>query len=470
MATVEPLVRVRPDRDRPSGLVAGLVVIAAVALGATTVLLPVWVGAALLGLALLVGVATLTLQRFEALALLMLAGRAALDLTHVPGASVLRPSVVVTLGFAVVAVLWLVSRAKIGELRLSPVTWSALALAVAATVSIVFSERTGAAAEGALRFWILAIMFTTFEHLARRPGPVTGRLTEYDPQQIGRIVMGVLIGSVVPLIVGLLQIARGVGRIEGSLSHPNTFGFFLTVMLIVGVAAVPMTRGALRVAVVGLVAVTAIELVLTYSRSSYLAVVVAVIAMAVVARRYWVLPVIILAVVGMLFVPSVQERLSDLNADRSLRGTAGNSLVWRLDYWQELGDLASDVPATGIGSTVITDVSSNGKPAHNDIVKAYVETGVIGLLAYLTFVGVLITTVIRLIGQRHTRGWPRALTIGSSGVLAAFLVASLASNIIQQLVSLWYLMAFMATASSVAWARSHGERTPARVDATASAR
>ena len=312
------------DQGRPTLVASVLVILVAVLLGAATVVLPLWAGLAVLVLVASVGLLQLTLIRFDYMALAMLSGRAALDLTHTPGASVLRPSVVVTLVFALVAFTWLLSRYKLGLLRLSPVAWAALAMALSATLSVVFSPLPAQAAQGALRFWIIAVMFCTFEHLARERG-VTPRLAA-----------GILVGSIVPLLVGLGQLARGVGRLEGSLSHPNTFGFFLTVMLIIAISITPSVSGRVRVPLIGLTALIGLELLLTYSRSSYLALLVAGIAMAVVSRKYWMLPVIALAVAGSLLIPSVQARLEDLSADRNLSGTAGNSLVWRTDYWQTL--------------------------------------------------------------------------------------------------------------------------------------
>lgn len=423
-------------------------VLTAAGIGAATVLMTPVLGIGVLAVVLLIGLTTLTLEHFDYLALLMLAGRAALDLTHTPGASVLRPSVIVTLAFALVACVWLASRMKLGAFRLSVIGKAAIVLAVAATVSVLFSVRPAAAAEGALRFWIIAVMFTTFEHLARVPG------------QSRRIFGGVIVGAVVPLLVGLIQFAQGSGRLQGTLSHPNTFGFFLTIMFLITLPVALKTRGSWRLPLLGITALMGIELILTYSRSSYLALLVGVVAMTVVAKKYWVLPILAAAVAFSLTLPGVQARIDDLQTERNLSGTAGNSLVWRLDYWQELAELAEDVPGTGIGSGVITEVSVTGTPAHNDLVKAYVETGVLGLIAYLAFVATLVHTTAKLV-RRRLEGWGRAITLGAVGAVSAFCTASLGSNIIQQLVSQWYFMGFMALASATLWTARPDQSRPA---------
>ena len=82
-------------------------------------------------------------------------------------------------------------------------------------------------------------------------------------------------------------------------------------------------------------------------------------------------------------MPGVSPRLSDLTQTRSLTGTGGNSLVWRMDHWDEVLQLAGHDTATGIGMDMVRFVSPGGTLPHNDFVRMYVEAGWLGLLALL---------------------------------------------------------------------------------------
>ena len=87
------------------------------------------------------------------------------------------------------------------------------------------------------------------------------------------------------------------------------------------------------------------------------------------------------------------------------------------------------------------------KEPHNDFIRVYVETGLIGLSAYLWFLFSLARSARRSI--RSTRSpLEHSVAIGFAGCLAAFLLLSLVSNVISQLVILWYFLAFAVAATA----------------------
>jgi O-antigen ligase len=88
---------------------------------------------------------------------------------------------------------------------------------------------------------------------------------------------------------------------------------------------------------------------------------------------------------------------------------------------------------------------SEAKAPHNDFIRVYVETGFLGLAAYLWFL--VRSAGVAIGGLRDTEPGPfRALVAGFTGVFVAFCILSLVSNVITQLVLFWYVAALAALA------------------------
>jgi hypothetical protein len=74
--------------------------------------------------------------------------------------------------------------------------------------------------------------------------------------------------------------------------------------------------------------------------------------------------------------------------------------------------------------------------------------GVLGLTMYAAVVLALISTVKRAL--RHARpGFDQGIAIGFAGCVVAFLIYSLAENVMSQVVVLWYFFVFAAAATTV---------------------
>ena len=152
-----------------------------------------------------------------------------------------------------------------------------------------------------------------------------------------------------------------------------------------------------------------------------------------------------------LFVPSVVNRFSDLTASNgpstALTGE-GNSLAWRFTYWTQVVNLAADNPVTGIGLRVTEVISGGNKQPHNDFVRAYVELGAIGLMAYILLLIAMARVAVRGVRTRvpaGNEGWPS----GSRAASWPSCSSSLVANVMSQAVVLWYLFAFAACAAAV---------------------
>jgi O-antigen ligase len=110
--------------------------------------------------------------------------------------------------------------------------------------------------------------------------------------------------------------------------------------------------------------------------------------------------------------------------------------------------LADKNPVTGIGLKMSSFETSIQKEPHNDFLRAYVETGIVGIIAYLA----LLTSMILVARQGMRRsgpGFDRSIAVGFSGCVIAFVLISVVSNVITEVIVLWYYVAFAAAAYAV---------------------
>jgi O-antigen ligase len=221
-------------------------------------------------------------------------------------------------------------------------------------------------------------------------------------------------GAMVPIAAALWQLATGRGntdiaslnRLQGTFSHPNTFGPFLVPFILLSIAGLRNASRAARFLRVGVAAGLSLLVVLTYSRTAVLVLITGMIALPMLqAGRFGVRAIIssttvalVFATVGWLLVGDiVRERFSDLRVgtealEAARTGEAENSLEWRLLNWGVLVTLGREHPLAGHGAGMTTELNpivnaETGLPynAHNDFVRFFVEGGGLGLLAYLIY-------------------------------------------------------------------------------------
>jgi len=423
-------------------LVASLAIPAAAVAASRDPLITATVAAAV-GLILVFAIA---LTRFELLTFLMIAARTAIDITHSSDSEQgLSLSAIVTGAYTLTAFVWLLARRIRRPLRLSKVAIAAIAVAGAAVLSGALSTDREQALLGASRWVFLAVFLVVLENLI------------VDEKQVHRLLIAICVSTVVPLGLGTWQLLAGGGRvidgimrIEGSFAHPNSYGFYLAVVGIGLIALIGHIPRLFRVVGLALLPVILINLVATFSRTSYVAFVVGVFAVAFLARRWALLAFTVAAVSAMPLIPGVSERFADLGEGTTIRGTPGDSLSWRIDYWEDVINAGEGWRVTGLGLGVVSDTTEQGREPHNDLLRAYVELGVIGLVAFLSFLLALGWHIRRALSgapsASGSRGLPRALVIGNAGIFSAYLVGSITGNLMTQLILLMYVVAFAAAA------------------------
>lgn len=395
--------------------------------------------------------ALLALTRFEAFVVAALAMRATLDWSRGGGGAAAEGASRSGPGAAALAllvigagVLWLLARhrhhTRDGIIPLEAVMGFFLG---AAAVSVIGSAHLLTSLSELARFTSVVVMFFALR-----------RVLGHSRVWTDRALMAVYASAIVPILVAATQAAGhrgelhagGFARVRGTFVHPNPFAIYLTLLIIMGVALLPHVQGWRRIALAVILAGCGVSLLLTYTRTGWLAVVVGVAVVGVLQTR-WLLAVLLAGLVVLLVaVPSVSGRFADLSRDQHLSGTAGNSLVWRFEYWRDAVDLAKDRPLTGIGLKMTE--SAEGRKPHNDFVRAFAETGFIGFCAYLCLIAAVLRTAWLAI-RTAQRGHDRGIAVGFAGCAVVLPLISFTSNVMSQGVILWYFFAFAAAAISV---------------------
>ena len=447
----------RPARDgapRSTALLEGLALVlagllaigTAVQVAVTGDLRPaLLVGAGLAAVLLVV----LGLVRFALFVPAVLALRTAVDAAHPAADSGLAqqssalPASLLALLFVGTAVVWLAAQHRAhGRLVWSPVSTAAVALVGAGAVSTIGSAQPLVSAAELARVLTALLMFVVVEQL----------VTTRDRR---RVLLAVFISALAPLVLVAQQaltstgiVVDGLSRVRGTFVHPNGLGFYLVLLLVTGTAVARHLPWRPRLALLTLVAACSAALVASYSRGAWLALGVGLLVVGTLQSKRLIAGVVGAVALVLVLVPSAQARLTDLEAGRTERGTAGNSFVWRVDYWSQSLELVQDDPVSGIGLKVTQSVTDEAKAPHNDFLRVYVEAGVLGLIAYLGLLAALVhraRSALRA-ARAGPGGLDRGLAVGFAGCLGAFLVFSIGGNLISQVVVLWSFHALAAIA------------------------
>ncbi|MGH2641167.1 MAG: O-antigen ligase family protein [Actinomycetota bacterium] len=422
----------------------GAVVVAAATIGGlaapggnrSMVLLPVAVAVGL-------GVLVLAATRFEVFVGCILVIRASIDTIDF-GSRTLDAAGAISVLFVGASCLWLLAWRDDSARPASPV--AALvppiaALFLCALISVLFSEHPLESLVEVGRFGTLIVIVA-----------VLGRLVR-DERSMRFVLLAALGSAIVPLLVGFRQItggggvltASGLDRVRGTFLHSNPFAAYLFLMFTLAVSLYPHVERRWKLVLAPLAIACGACLIATYSRGAWAATVLALIVVGILQDRriLWLLGAT--SIVAVLAIPSIRVRLSDLTESQKESGAPGNSLVWRLQYWQEVLALQDD-PWFGIGiKEVELGATAASTPPHNDPIRIFVETGFLGLAAY-TWLLIALGIQARATLGRAPPGIPRGLAVAFAATFAGIVVLSLSANMITQLVILWYFMTIVVLA------------------------
>jgi len=415
--------------------------------------------AVILPIAVAAGVALglLALTRFSLYVMAMLVLRASMDLaklSNVPAAGRavgtlatprgLDPTSLLGIVFLLAAGLWLAAQHRQrGSLPGSTLRRTLLVFVVAAMLSVPASVRLQASVVDLLRVLAAVAMFVVLEQL------ITSRAV------LRQVLLAVYLSALFPLAYttfGFLvghppsEVKNSLTRITGPFGQSNAFGRYLMLLIIFGVALYPHLGKRPRLALGGTLALSSVFLLLTYTRTAMVGAIIGLLVVGLLQSKRVLIALVVLGVCAVLVVPQLSTRFTSLSTTAT---GSGNSLGWRLNYWTEVLPLANSNPVTGTGLNTTPYLTEEAKQPHNDFIRAYVETGLIGLGAYLAMLFALVALGIRAVRASPLRSFDRGVAVGYLGCALAFVAVSAASNTLSDVVILWYLFAFAAAAAAI---------------------
>ena len=371
-------------------------------------------------------------------------------------ASGIDPAGVLAVLFILVAFFWMLARHRAGA-RSAPASIHRICLilfAGAGFLSIIDSANILVSTLEAIRVTAVVVMLAVLEVML------------VDRMSVKRMVAAVYLSAVVPVGYTMFNIVThhsqfssgGFDRYQGTFSQPNPFAIYLTMLIVMGAAIFPHLTVRRRIAMGVLEACSIICLYYTYTRSAWIAAIVGVFAVAIMGRRRLLLGLLVGGMMVSVFaVPTIVQRFSDLGQSTSPSGYSSNSLSWRFSYWGDVLPLAAKDPITGIGLKMSSFETDQQKEPHNDFLRAYVETGLVGMAAYLLLLvsmGLVARHSMRYT-KRRPLSYERAIAVGFAGCVIAFVLISIVSNVITEVIVLWYYVAFAAAAYAVTQYRNN---------------
>lgn len=216
------------------------------------------------------------------------------------------------------------------------------------------------------------------------------------------------VSSILPVLLGIYQFIFGIGytdeafsvpRIFGTFSHPNVFSLYLFCLIVLAFAyrRIFTQSPAERYVMSGLIALYGILLVLTYTRVSLFITLFFFILLAFFQNKKLLIPLLIFPLVVFLFIPSIQERFSDIIELRS-----SSSLAWRFALWNDAIQSVLSQGRTFFGygmgsfSSVVEGMRGNklgSTDPHSDPIRFFVEGGLVGIGIYVFMIATLFRNI-----------------------------------------------------------------------------
>jgi putative inorganic carbon (hco3(-)) transporter len=409
-----------------------------------------------------IGMFALGIVNFENFVFTTIALRASLDITKPqagntgaagvgnPTAAGLDPAGALAVLFILVTFLWVLSRMRAGR-KSPPASIHRICLfafTAAGFLSVIDSAGPSISLLEGIRVAAVATMLAVLEIML------------VDRETVKRLIAAIYVSALLPVGYTIFNVVThhsqftsgGFERYEGTFSQPNPFAIYLTMLIVMGAALFPHLSQKRKVGMAVLLSLSLVCLYFTYTRSAWIACIIGLFAVAFIGRRRLMLGIMVGGImVSLVALPSILGRFADLGASTSAAGYSSNSLEWRFSYWGDVLPLAAKDPITGIGLNMSSFETDQAKEPHNDFLRAYVETGIIGTIAYLALLVSMVVVARDALQFTKRRSWTydRSVAVGFASCVIAFVVISIVSNVITEVIVLWYYVAFAAAAYAV---------------------
>ncbi len=322
----------------------------------------------------------------------------------------------------------------------------------------------------AIIFYVLTCIISTgFGIMAGRVGLKTGSLfvlkyIEYfivffmmvnhvkNTEQIKRFVFCLFLTCFIAAIVGIAQIPGGdrvSAPFEGEVGEPNTFGGYLLFIGAVAAGLLAKTRDLRTKQILAVLIICIIPAFLfTQSRTSYLALIPAIMVLGFLAdRRLIIVGILVLSfIVSPLFLPrAVKNRVMFTFTQPEVKGQVkiGNirldtSTSARLVSWKEALQDWPKHPLLGYGVTGYTFVDAQ-------FPRVLLETGLLGLVAFLYLLYCIFKVALYNIKNLKTHYF-QGLAIGFMAGFVGLVVHAMGANtfiIVRIMEPFWFFAGIM---------------------------
>lgn len=276
----------------------------------------------------------------------------------------------------------------------------------------------------------------------------------------------VIASSIIPTIVGYIQLLNGAGlytnpgfenRIAGTFGHPNVLGYYLLIILSLVIYIYfekIITKPLYQYLFILYGFLLGILLLATYTRGAWIGLALLLAGVSLirfpkktVMMTAIITPGIIIGALGYIWLEqnifynlTPIEDISAVNRILGLfNGDPSDSIIWRQVMWSDMYNKGLTRPWTGFGTgtiEIVTEevrgISLGALEAHNDYIKIFVEMGIIGLMVYTIFImGILYSLIIRIQSHRDN-----LVLIMMFLVLVVYL-SSIWDNLLRQTAVMW---------------------------------
>ncbi|MEW7847154.1 O-antigen ligase family protein [Massilia aurea] len=268
-------------------------------------------------------------------------------------------------------------------------------------------------------------------------------------EDFNKAVRIVVWSSLIPSLYSLVDVALNMHdsgfRLRSTFSHANVLAFYLTLMLVLCLYQLKSRLSTIgstgRVVICCYMPVLVGQLLLTQTRSAWLACFLVFVLYAFLFERKYLLYLLLLPLAAVL-IPSVSERLMDLSQGNEVgRYARLNSFAWRVTLWESAihwMEPARLIYGYGLGgfeyfSSTFFDMAGDTKwSAHNVYVEQLFDVGAIGLVCYLWLYARVLLTI------RHFARMDAVSGFLLMAVVVQYLIVSLSDNMFGYLVFNWY--------------------------------
>jgi putative inorganic carbon (HCO3(-)) transporter len=263
---------------------------------------------------------------------------------------------------------------------------------------------------------------------------------------------------IVPTAVAACQLVTRQGlhtsgvfsRITGTFAHSNPLAYFAIFTWFLMLATYPVVRGtSRRLVLIALVATTALTF-FSFTRSAWIVAAIGLLILLLRRRSYTAVVAVCAVLLLGVAAPPIQSRFADLGSASQITGKPANSMSWRFAYWHKSLEIAEPSPIAGVGLRAVSMTTTAAKQPHNDIVRAYVELGIPGLVSYLALLALMIwSSFVAALdaGRRRLGGIERAVTEAALVTAIGIGLLSLVANLMSQVVVMAYAVTILALSS-----------------------